>query len=165
MSRSMSTCVHRLEWMYEGPLPNSVRRRRRGHPDTARRILTGARVRGGGARDGASMRERLRRAEFDLVVLDLTARPECGRWPKRTTFGRSVFSAVSERHSVNEHCSLSQCSHRRPEKAGHRAGRPGSENAKTPIKRDFAIACGTGRDPDLRVRIPLGLNSSVTKTA
>ena len=29
---------------------------------------------------------------------------------------------------------------------------------KTLVKRDFALAAGTGRDPDLRVRIPLGLN-------
>jgi len=40
---------------------------------------------------------------------------------------------------------------------GIRGDEPVPKTRKTPIKRDFALAAGTGRDPGLRVRIPLGL--------
>jgi hypothetical protein len=45
-----------------------------------------------------------------------------------------------------------------PRTDGIRRDEPEPKMRKTPVKRDFAVAPGTGRDPDLRVRIPLGLH-------
>jgi hypothetical protein len=56
----------------------------------------------------------------------------------------------------------SSCSHTALTEPRHRPGldgtSQGSKLRKHLAKRDFAVVFGTGRDPGLRVRIPLGLN-------